>query len=67
MIKITLELYAAVCVFATIAFVALAFAIRRKSKFDDLESTEECDQYVADRGSDSDSQMISHPRTKRSA
>lgn len=60
MIKLSLELYAAVCVFATIAFLALAFGSRRKSKFDDLESTEELDQYVADRGSDSDSQMISH-------
>ena len=57
MIKITLELYAAVCVFATIAFVALAFASRRKSKFDDLESTEEFDQYAADRGSDFDSRI----------
>ena len=43
MIKITLELYAAVCVFATITFVALAFASRRKSKFDDLESMKEFD------------------------
>jgi hypothetical protein len=41
MIKLSLELYAAVCVFATIAFLALAFASRRRSKFDDLESTEE--------------------------
>ena len=52
MIKITLELYAAVCVFATIAFVALAFASGRKSKLDDFESMKEFDQYAADRGSD---------------
>jgi hypothetical protein len=57
MIKITLELYAAVCVFATIAFVALAFASRRKSKFDDLESMKEFDQYAADRGSDFNSRI----------
>jgi hypothetical protein len=57
MIKITLELYAAVCVFATIAFVALAFASRRKSKFDDLESMKEFDQYAADRSSDFDSRI----------
>ena len=56
MIKITLELYAAVCVFATIA-VALAFASRRKSKFDDLESMKEFDQYAADRSSDFDSRI----------
>ena len=55
MIKITLELYAAVCVFATIAFVALAF----KSKFDDLESIKEFDQHAADRGSDFDSRIDS--------
>jgi hypothetical protein len=30
MIKITLELYAAVCVFATIAFVTLAFASKKE-------------------------------------
>ena len=52
MIKITLELYAAVCVFATIAFVTLAFASIRKSKFDDLESMREFDQHAADRGSE---------------
>jgi hypothetical protein len=57
MIKITLELYAAVCVFATIAFVALAFASRRKSKFDDLESIKEFDQYASDRSSDFDSRI----------
>jgi hypothetical protein len=50
---ITLELYAAVCVFATIAFVALAF----KSKFDDLESMKEFDQDAADRGSDFNSRI----------
>jgi hypothetical protein len=44
MIKVTPELYAAVCVFATIAFVALAFASGRKSKLDDLESMKEFDQ-----------------------
>jgi hypothetical protein len=55
MIKITLELYAAVCAIATIAFVALAFASRGKSKFDDLESMKEFNQYAADRGSDFDS------------
>jgi|HubBroStandDraft_5_1064220.scaffolds.fasta_scaffold68290_2 hypothetical protein len=57
MIKLSLELYAAVCVFATIAFLALAFASRRKSKFDDLEIMKEFDQHVADRGSDLHSQI----------
>ena len=51
MIKLSLELYAAICVFATIAFLALA----KRSKFDDLESMKEFDQYVVDRGSDFDS------------
>jgi hypothetical protein len=57
MIKITLELYGAVCVFTTIALVALAFASRRNSKFHDPESMKEFDQYAADRGSDFDSQI----------
>jgi hypothetical protein len=35
----------------------LAFASRGKSKFDDLESMKEFDQYVADWGSDFDSQI----------
>ena len=57
MIKLSLELYAAVSVSATIAFLALAFASGGKSKFDDLESRNEFDQHVADRGSDFDSRI----------
>ena len=49
MIKLGLELYAALCAFATIAFLALALATRRKGIFDDLESMKELDQLVADR------------------
>ena len=49
MLKLGVELYAAVCAFATIAVLALALASRRKGIFDDLESIKEFDQLVGDR------------------
>jgi hypothetical protein len=44
MIKFGVELYAALCAFATIAFLALALASGRKGIFDDLESIKELDR-----------------------
>ena len=44
MIKFGVELYAAVCALATIAFLALALASGRKGIFDDLESMKELDR-----------------------
>jgi hypothetical protein len=38
MIKFGVELYAALCAFATIAFLALALASGRKGIFDDLRA-----------------------------
>ena len=49
MIKLGVELYAALCAFSTIAFLALALASKRKGIFDDLESIKEFDQLVGNR------------------
>ena len=44
MIKLGVELYAALCAFSTIAFLALALTSKRNGVFDDLESMKELDR-----------------------
>ena len=57
MIKLGVELYAALCAFSTIAFLALALASKRKGIFDDFESIKEFDQLVGNRDYAFDSQI----------
>jgi hypothetical protein len=57
MIKLGVELYAGLCAFSTIAFLALALASKRKGSFDDLESIKEFDQLVGNRDYAFDSQI----------
>lgn len=52
MIKVILEIYAAVCVVATIAFVAWGLASRRRANSDILETIKDFDQSMSDRRSD---------------
>jgi hypothetical protein len=52
MIKLAVELYAALCAFSIVAFLALALTSKRTGVFDDLESMKE-----SDRGSAFDSQI----------
>ena len=52
MIKLGVELYAALCAFSIVGFLALALTSKRNAVFDDLESLKD-----SDRGSAFDSQI----------
>ena len=56
MIEFILVVYAVVCAFVTIVFIALGLASRRKANSDVLESMKELDQALVDRRSDFDPQ-----------
>lgn len=77
MIKLILEIYAAVCVVATLAFVAWGLASRRRANSDVLETIKDFDQAIgrgrcdinpqtADMGNDAGVRSGPVPRSPRS-